>query len=198
AFPGNIRISYMVNESSHTPQFRFNLAASHVFVANWTLDTMQYDDPVGGLSVPIIDFTNAPSITSFEVHGQGCATGSQPVFAIAPGQPGLFFEGNTVNCSIIGSDSLIVRGPSQDSYLNSSVAISGTGKVGIQLTQPAAPAVSTSGTSGPPAGTYNYFLLDNDVFNGTSIAGLRSSNIAVNGSQGVLVTFPAFQLGKVS
>src|SRR5262249_41765748 len=40
--------------------------------------------------------------------------------------------------------------------------------------------------------------LDNDVFNGTSITGLRSSNIVVNGSQGVLVTFPSFQPGKVS
>src|SRR5262249_24140297 len=77
ALDGNNFISYLINESSRTPQFRFSLVNSGAFLVNWDVRTPQYAAPVGGQAVPLFDFTNVPLIQSFNVSGAGCSGGAQ-------------------------------------------------------------------------------------------------------------------------
>jgi hypothetical protein len=185
---GNNLVSYMVNESSHTPQFRFNLATSLVTLANWDIRTVQYADPVGGQAVPIFDFTNAPRISSFMVNGQGCSSGAQPVFAAVPGQGGLFYTGNGLSCSFIGTDTVIARNANQDLYQNSSIALSGSGQVGYQMAAPATPAVSNvAGTLA--AGTYFYRIVPIDVNGLQGPVSPVSASCTSNGSQACVISF---------
>jgi hypothetical protein len=106
------------------------LLTSGSIVANFEIHTHQYADPLGGQAVPVYDLTNvaAGRISSFTVNGQGCSSGLQPVFAMAPGQGGVFLGGNGISCSVSGSDTLILRTANQDVYQNSTIAISGSGQ----------------------------------------------------------------------
>ena len=190
AFVGNNRFSYIVQESSHTPQIRLNLLASSDIVANFEIHTHQYADAVGGLAVPIFDLTNVGPgrISSFTVNGQGCSTSFQPVFAMAPGQGGVFLGGNSISCSISGTDTVILRSANQDLYQNSSIAISGSGQLGYQMAAPATPAVSNvAGTLA--AGTYFYRIIPIDVNGLQGPLSPVTAGCTSNGSQACVISF---------
>jgi len=193
---GNNAFSYMIDESSHTPQFRFNLAASQIILLNWDVRTAEYADPLGGQAIPVFDFTNAARTASFTVNGQNCSSSAQPIFAIAPGQGGLFYAANGGSCSVLGSDTGILRGANQDLYQNSTIAISGTGQVGYQMATPSAPAVSNaSGTLA--AGTYFYRLIPIDVNGLQGPVSPVSASCTSNGSQACVLSFTAVA-GQIS
>ena len=190
AFVGNNRFSYLVQESSHFPQIRLNLLASSDIVANFEIHTHQYADPLGGQAVPIFDLTNVGSgrISSFTVNGQGCSSGFQPVFAVAPGQGGVFLGGNGVSCSLSGSDTLIVRGANQDVYQSSSIVISGSGQLGYQMAMPSVPGVSNvAGTLA--AGTYFYRIIPYDVNGLQGPVSPVTASCTSSGSQACVVSF---------
>ncbi|HXL23027.1 MAG TPA: hypothetical protein VOA78_11215 [Candidatus Dormibacteraeota bacterium] len=190
AFVGNNKFSYLVNESSHYPQIRLNLLASSDIVANFEIHTHQYADPLGGQAVPIYDLTNvgAGRLASFTVNGQGCASGAQPVFEMAPGQGGVFLGGNGISCSLSGADTVIVRGANQDLYQNSSIAVSGSGQVAYTMAMPATPSVSNAaGTLA--AGTYFYRIIPNDVNNQQGPVSQVTASCTSNGSQACVISF---------
>jgi len=190
AFVGNNRFSYLVQESSNGPQIRFNLLSSSAIIANFEVHTHQYADPLGGQAVPVYDLTNVGPgrIASFTVNGEGCSSSLQPVFEVAPGQGGVLLGANGVNCSLTGSDTLILRGANQDSYQNSSIVIAGSGQVGYQMAMPTTPAVSNvSGTLA--AGTYFYRILPNDVNGLNGPASPVTASCTSNGSQACVISF---------
>ena len=62
----------------------------------------------------------------------------------------------------------------------------------------APPTLSISGGTGPAANTYYYGLEAVDALGNATVPSAPSASITVNGSQGILVTFPAAQPGQVS
>jgi len=68
--------------------------------------------------------------------------------------------------------------------------------IGYQMTT-GTPTVSISGATGPAAGTYYYSLEAVDALGNATAPGNPSTSITVNGSQGVLITFPTRASGQV-
>jgi len=73
---------------------------------------------------------------------------------------------------------------------NNTIGVNGTGEIGFLMPTPAAPTVAISGGSGPAANTYTYYLIAYDALGGNTFASPGSAPITVNGSQGVLVSWP--------
>lgn len=83
-------------------------------------------------------------------------------------------------------------------FPNQNVTVNNTGGLGYAISTPGAPTVAISGASGPAANTYTYKVMANDAQGNYSLMGPASAPITVNGSQGVLVTFPAAVAGQVT
>ena len=66
---------------------------------------------------------------------------------------------------------------------------SGVSSIGYLMAQPAAPTVAISGGTGPPANTYFYGTVAFDANGNSTGISPASNSIAVNGSQGVLISW---------
>jgi hypothetical protein len=93
-----------------------------------------------------------------------------------------------VNCSTPGTDTGILRGATQDTYQNSTIALTGSGQVGYQMPAPATPSVSNaSGTLA--SGTYFYRIIPVDVNGLQGPVSQVSASCTSNGSQSCIVSF---------
>jgi hypothetical protein len=195
---GHATFNEILNESGYYPSFRFNTGNNPFYAVD--IIRASYSDPLGGSAVPLIDLTNANSLSAMRVIDPFCFSSSQPLFAAAS-QGGIEVFNGAEGCSLIGANTAIVHNFAgaqiSDSYNNASIQFTGTGQVYYNMATPAAPSVALSGSTGPAAGTYYYRILANDANGNPSVASPLSSPITVNGSQGVLVSWTTVP-GQVS
>jgi hypothetical protein len=198
---GHMTFYEVLNESSYYPALRFNTGNNAINAIR--IERMTYADTIGGLATPIVDITNALSISNMRVIEPFCGTGAQAFFSGA-GPGGIDFVTGYSGCaSGLPSTSVNafrnLNGPTASvSYNNFPVGISGTGQFFYPMGLPAAPvsAVTSSGGS-VPVGTHTYAITAVDV-NGreTTIGSAVSVNVS-SGSQTVTVTPPALPAGAV-
>jgi hypothetical protein len=191
---GHLTFYEVLNESSYYPSLRFNTGANTNNAIH--IERMTYADPVGGLATPMVDITNAPSISNLRVIEPFCATGAQA-----------FFSGNTSGVDFVtgfsgcatGLPSTSVNimsnlnGPSTSrTYNNVPVGVSGTGQFFYPMAVPAAPASAVVSSGGSvPVGTNAYALSAIDVNGNQTTLSPSISATTTSGNQTVTITPPA-------
>jgi len=182
-------------ESGVCPMFHFNTGSNLTYGV--TIIDPTYADPLGFSGTPLIELGNS-RVIGFKVSTTSinvCGSANQPLFA-AVATTYVLVENS--GCAYLGLASATLAAPGGVNLENSALSISGTGQAAYAMSTPAAPTVSISGASGPSANTYYYSVVAIDV-NGTgSPVSQNSAPITVNGSQGVLVTLPAYVIGQVA
>lgn len=185
---GHITINELLNESSLYPSIRFNTGENSITAID--IIKPSYSDPLAGVVTPLIDITNALVISGLRVVTPFCNHG--PLFA-GLNQGGIEVWNGAGGCSPIGVESYIAHDqqgqPLVDVYANASVQLTGTGQIYYAMETPKAPTVEIVGAQGPNAGTYYYSILAHDINGNTTAVSPASDGIAVNGSQGVKVSW---------
>jgi hypothetical protein len=196
---GHATFNEVLNESGYYPSFRINTGNNPFYAVD--IVKASYADPLGGSAVPFIDLTGANVVSALRVIDPFCATSAQPLFAAAS-QGGIEVTNGSEGCSIIGANTAIVHNWAgstiNDFYNNAAILFAGTGQVYYGMSIPSAPTVAVSGASGPSANTYYYSVSPVDVNGRSGGVSPSSPSITLNGSQGALVTLPAYVPGQVA
>lgn len=142
------------------------------------------------------DTTFQPVLSYLPSEGQSTATTLLGNIDGAPGGGTPIITGPTANWIITGTTSgQNTNAISGANFTDNTVNVFGIGAIGYSMSLPAAPTLSVSGASGPAAETYYYSLLAYDAFGNSTPPGAVSRGLTVNGSQGILVTFPTSPAG---
>ncbi|MGC1483345.1 MAG: hypothetical protein WA789_06085 [Candidatus Acidiferrum sp.] len=192
---GHATFYEILNESGYYPVLRFNTGINPITAIH--IERMTYADPVGGLSTPMVDVTNAASISNMRVIEPFCATGSQAFFSGAP-SGGIEFASGFGGCATGLSSTTPVIYTSLNgnsglqSFANVPVATLGKGQFYYPLVVPAAPlsAIVSSGGS-VPVGNHTYALAALDANNQQTTLGPSISAATTSGNQTVTITPPA-------
>jgi hypothetical protein len=145
-----------------------------------------YADNVGGAGTPMIDLGNS-HVQGVYVTGQAFNTcGSGPLFSADATQSARI---SAIGCSSLGLAKAVGVDGNGVYAKNNFIAADGTGSVFYAMQIPAAPSVKISGVTGPTAGTYFYRILANDFNGNSTLASPVSAGVAVNGTQGVLISW---------
>src|SRR5208282_1298989 len=108
------------------------------------IERMSYADPVGGLSTPMVDLTNALTVSNLRVIEPFCATGSQAFFSGAP-PGGIDFVSGYAGCAtgLPSSTQVISKGlngaSTSEIFTNVPVAVLGSGQFYYPMAIPNAP-----------------------------------------------------------
>jgi hypothetical protein len=187
----HIAFSRILFESAVAPFARINLNNSNGFTSQWVFNDGVGADLVASVGTPFLDGTNSPNLQRVTWLDGQTAYGAQPLYVNGtPGSTSTFYVARAPS-SVISNVPYTNADTSIQQLSNAVVSAFNGGRVFYQMSQPAAPTLSISGTSGPAAGTYFYSIMANDALNFTTALSPSSSSITVNGSQGVLVTLPA-------
>ncbi|HXJ04388.1 MAG TPA: hypothetical protein VNH65_04770 [Candidatus Acidoferrum sp.] len=198
---GHAAFHEVLNESSYYPALRFNTGTNTINAIR--IERMSYADPVGGLSTPMVDVTNAPSISNMRVIEPFCATGTQAFFSGAP-TGGIELESGFSGCAtgLPSTTSIISTGLNGGSvarfFANVPVAVTGTGQFYYPMVVPGAPVsavVSSGGTV--PIGVHTYSITAVDVNGRETTLGASISATTTSGNQTVTVTPPVLPSGAV-
>ena len=198
---GHASFYEVLNESSYYPSLRFNTGISTI--NSIRIERMTYADPVGGLSTPMVDLTNALSISNLRVIEPFCATGSQAFFSGAPAGGIQFVTGfSGCNTGLPSTTPVIVTGLNgstiAETYANVPVAVTGTGQVYYPMAVPAAPTSATVGTGGSvPVGTHAYAITAIDVNGRETTLGPAISATTTSGNQTVTLTPGTLPTGAI-
>ena len=198
---GHLSFYEVLNESSYYPALRFNTGINTI--NSIRIERMTYADPVGGLSTPMVDLTNAPAISNIRVIEPFCATGSQAFFSGAPGG-GIEFVSGFSGCGTgLPSTTAIIYtglngGTTSRSYANMPVAALGTGQFYYPMSVPTAPASAVVSSGGSvPVGAHAYSITSIDVNGKETTLGPSISATTTTGNQTVTVTPPTLPAGAI-
>ena len=198
---GHISFYEVLNESSYYPALRFNTGINTINAIR--IERMSYADPVGGLSTPMVDVTNALSISNMRVIEPFCATGSQAFFSGAP-PGGIEFVSGFSGCAtgLPSTTSIIGTGLNNSStsrfFANVPVAALGTGQFYYPMAVPGAPVSAVVSSGGAvPIGSHAYSISAVDVNGKETTLGAAISATTTSGNQTVTVTPPALPTGAV-
>jgi hypothetical protein len=198
---GHVSFYENLNESSYYPSLRFNTGNNTI--SSIRIERMTYADPIGGLSTPMVDLTNAPSISNIRVIEPFCATGSQAFFSGAP-QGGVEFLSGYAGCAtgLPSSAATIVTGlqgsNTSKTFTNVPVAAVGTSQFYYPMAVPAVPASAVVSSGGSvPVGTHSYTITAIDVNGRETTMGPPISATTTSGNQTVTLTPPALPAGAV-
>ncbi|HUB59040.1 MAG TPA: hypothetical protein VL975_01155 [Candidatus Micrarchaeia archaeon] len=191
----------VLNESSYYPSLRFNTGSNTINEIH--IERMTYADPVGGLATPIVDLTNAATMSNIRVIEPSCATSSQAFFSGAA-LGGIDFVSGFSGCapglpSTTQVISTSLYGPAtQRSYSNVPVEVTGTGQFYYPMGVPAAPASAVVSSGGAvPVGTHTYAITAIDANGRETTIGPSISATTTSGNQTVTVTPPTLPAGAV-
>jgi hypothetical protein len=198
---GHLTMYELLNESSYYPSLRFNTGINTINAIR--IERMSYADPVGGLSTPMVDLTNALSISNLRVIEPFCATGSQAFFSGAPAG-GIQFISGSAGCGtglpsttqVINTD--LIGGSTTQSFSNMPVAVLGTGQFFYPMAVPAAPASAVVSSGGSvPVGAHTYAITAIDVNGKETTLGASISATTTSGNQTVTLTPGTLPVGAV-
>jgi len=198
---GHISLYEVLNESSYYPSLRFNTGINTINAIR--IERMSYADPVGGLATPIVDLTNALSVSNLRVIEPFCATGSQAFFSGAP-QGGIQFVSGFSGCvtGLPSTTQVINTGlngsATAESFTNVPVAVLGTGQFYYPMAVPAAPASAVVSSGGSiPVGVHTYSITAVDVNGKETTLGAPISATTTTGNQTVTLTPGTLPAGAV-
>ncbi|MGB9465441.1 MAG: hypothetical protein WBR10_10030 [Candidatus Acidiferrum sp.] len=198
---GHVSLYEVLNESSYYPSLRFNTGINTINAIR--IERMTYADPVGGLSTPMVDITNAPSISNLRIIEPFCATGSQAFFSGAP-PGGIEFVSGFSGCAtgLPSTTPVIVTGLDRSSvaqsFVNVPVAALGTGQFYYPMAVPTAPASAVVSTGGSvPVGTHTYSITALDVNGKETTLGASISATTTSGNQTVTLIPSTLPVGAV-
>jgi hypothetical protein len=198
---GHISFYEVLNESSYYPSLRFNTGINTINAIR--IERMTYADPVGGLSTPMVDLTNAQSISNMRVIEPFCATGSQAFFSGAPAG-GIEFVSGFSGCGtgLPSTTAVITKGlnggTTTETFANMPVAVLGTGQFYYPMSVPAAPASAVVSSGGAvPVGAHTYSITAIDVNGKETTLGPTISATATTGNQTVTLTPPTLPAGAI-
>jgi len=198
---GHATFYEVLNESSYYPSLRFNTGINTINAIR--IERMSYADPVGGLATPMVDLTNALTISNLRVIEPFCATGSQAFFSGAPAG-GIQFVSGYAGCAtgLPTSTPVIVTGLNgstiSQTYANVPLAVTGTGQVYYPMAIPAAPASATVSTGGSvPVGAHTYAITAIDANGRETTIGPTISATATSGNQTITVTPTTLPAGAI-
>jgi len=198
---GHATFYEVLNESSYYPALRFNTGINTINAIR--IERMTYADPVGGLATPMVDVTNALSISNLRVIEPFCATGSQAFFSGAP-TGGIEFVSGFSGCGtgLPSTTQVITTGLNGSTtgrtFANVPVQITGTGQFYYPMAVPAAPtsAVVSSGGS-VPIGAHSYAITALDANGRETTLGSPISATTTTGNQTVTLTPPTLPAGSI-
>lgn len=189
-----------LNENSYYPSLRVNTGSNTINAIR--IERMTYADPVGGLSTPIVDVTNAPAISNMRVIEPFCATGTQAFFSGA--SSGIDFVSGFSGCGTglpTSSFNIVtsLNGNLSERLLqNIPLAVSGTGEIFYPMTVPAAPASAVVSAGGSvPVGPHTYSITAVDASGRETTLGPTLSATTTTGNQTVTLTPPALPAGSI-
>lgn len=198
---GHLTMYELLNESSYYPSLRFNTGINTINAIR--IERMSYADPVGGLSTPMVDLTNALSISNLRVIEPFCATGSQAFFSGAPAG-GIQFVSGSAGCGTgLPSTTQIIStglngGSTTQSFSNVPVAVLGTGQFYYPMAVPAAPASAVVSSGGSiPVGAHTYSITAIDVNGKETTLGTSISATTTTGNQTVTLTPGTLPAGAI-
>jgi hypothetical protein len=198
---GHVALYEVLNESSYYPSLRFNTGINTINAIR--IERMSYADPVGGLSTPMVDLTNALSVSNLRVIEPFCATGSQAFFSGAP-PGGIQFVSGFSGCATgLPSTTQVINtglngGTTAESFANVPVAVLGTGQFYYPMAVPAAPASAAVSSGGSvPVGTHSYSITAVDVNGKETTLGAPISATTTSGNQTVTLTPATLPAGAV-
>jgi hypothetical protein len=198
---GHVTFYEILNESSYYPSLRFNTGINTINAIR--IERMSYADPVGGLSTPMVDLTNALSLSNLRVIEPFCGTGSQAFFSGAPSGGIQFVSGSSGCATGLPSTSSVINtglsgGSTAESFSNIPVAVLGTGQFYFPMSAPSAPASAVVSSGGSvPVGLHTYSITALDVNGKESILGASISATTTTGNQTVTLTPPTLPAGAV-
>lgn len=193
---GHWTLYEVLNESSYEPSLRINCGSYPLNAFH--IERMSYADPIGGLSTPMIDLTNAPNINGFRVVDPFCATGSQGLFSGGTSGGIDYLSSGFSSCAtgLPSSSSIISKslngGNTSETFANVPVAASGTGQFYSPMGIPLAPASASVSSGGSvPVGPHTYALTAVDANGRQTTIGPSVSATTTTGNQTVTITTPA-------
>jgi hypothetical protein len=198
---GHASFHELLNESSYYPSLRFNTGNNTINAIR--IERMSYADPVGGLSTPMVDLTNAPSVSNIRVIEPFCGTGSQAFFSGAPAGGIQFVTGFSGCATGLPSTTQIINtslsgGSTAESFSNVPVAVLGTGQFYFPMAVPVAPASAVVSSGGSvPVGAHTYSITAIDVNGKESTIGAPISATTTTGNQTVTLSPGALPAGAV-
>ncbi|MHB8502685.1 MAG: hypothetical protein ACYDCG_00260 [Candidatus Acidiferrales bacterium] len=198
---GHLSFYEVLNESSYYPALRFNTGNNTINAIR--IERMTYADPVGGLSTPMVDLTNAQSVSNIRVIEPFCATGSQAFFSGAP-PGGIEFVSGFSGCGTgLPSSTQVINtglngGSTAESFSNLPVAILGTAQVYYPMAVPNAPASAVVSSGGSvPVGAHTYSITAVDVNGKETTLGPSISATTTTGNQTVTLTPGTLPVGAI-
>jgi hypothetical protein len=198
---GHVTLYEVLNESSYYPSLRFNTGINPINAIH--IERMSYADPVGGLSTPLVDLTNAPAISNIRVIEPFCATGSQAFFSGAPAG-GIEFVSGLSGCATgLPSSTQIINtglngGTTAESFSNVPVEVLGTGQFYFPMSSPSVPASAVVSSGGSvPVGPHTYSITAIDVNGKETTLGPSISATTTSGNQTVTLTPGTLPAGAV-
>jgi hypothetical protein len=198
---GHLTMYELLNESSYYPSLRFNTGINTINAIR--IERMSYADPVGGLSTPMVDLTNALSISNLRVIEPFCATGSQAFFSGAPAG-GIQFVSGSAGCGTgLPSTTQVIStglngGSTAESFSNVPVSVLGTGQFYYPMAVPAAPASAVVSSGGSiPVGAHTYSITAIDVNGKETTLGTSISATTTTGNQTVTLTPSTLPAGAI-
>ena len=176
----------MLAESAYGPMIRFNSPFNNS-LTNLKIIRPTYADLLGGVASPMFDFTNLNIGLggSVEIDNALAATGNQPIVETASTTAPIYFIGSSLGALSFGY-SEAESGLSQ--LANVSLETSGTGVIGQQMPQIAAPTTRTT-TGTLPSGTYYFRIVPYDVNGNPGPISPVTAGVTVNGSQAVTLSW---------
>jgi len=199
---GHLSFYEVLNESSYYPSLRFNTGINTINAIR--IERMSYADPVGGLATPMVDITNATSISNLRVIEPFCATGSQAFFSGAAASGIQFVSGFSGCATGLPSTAQFIStslngGTMGESFSNVPVSVFGTGQFYYPMVVPSAPASATVSSGGSvPVGAHTYSITAIDVNGKETTLGAPTSATTTTGNQTVTLnpgTLPAGAVG---
>jgi hypothetical protein len=198
---GHVSFYEVLNESSYYPSLRFNTGINTINAIR--IERMSYADPVGGLSTPMVDLTNAVSLSNIRVIEPFCATGSQAFFSGAP-PGGIEFVSGFSGCATgLPSTSQVIStslnaGSTARTFANVPVAVLGTGQFYYPMAPPPAPASAIVSAGGSvPVGAHTYAITAIDVNGRETTLGSTISATTTSGNQTVTLTPGTLPVGAI-
>ncbi len=191
----------LLNESSYYPSLRFNTGSNTINAIR--IERMSYADPVGGLATPMVDITNAPSISNMRVVEPFCATSAQAFFSGAPAGGIQFISGFSGCGTGLPSTTPVIftsldRNNIAQTYNNVPVSVNGSGQFFYPIATPSAPASAVVSSGGSvPIGTHTYSITAIDLNGRETTTGPSVSVTTTSGNQTVTVTPPVLPAGAV-
>ena len=198
---GHATFYEVLNESSYYPSLRFNTGINTINAIR--IERMSYSDPVGGLSTPMVDLTNAPSLSNLRVIEPFCATGTQAFFSGAPPGGIQFVSGSSGCATGLPSTSSVIStglsgGSTTESFSNVPVAVLGTGQFYFPMAVPVAPASAVVSSGGAvPVGPHTYSITAIDVNGKETTIGSSISATTTTGNQTVTLSPGILPTGAV-